>query len=507
MTTDRPTLDVAAHPQGLPDPRPRGQRQRRSSTSTRPPRRRSRGPCSTRWTRYYETHQRQRAPRRLPASPTRPPTRYEGGPRQGARFISARSDARDRVHQERHRGAQPGRPLVGPGQPARGRRRACSPRWSTTPTSCRGTCWRPSGASSCAGSRSPTTASSTSPTSTGCSTAPRLFGFTAMSNVLGTHHPGAPARRRRPRRRRRSPSSTPASTCPTSPTDVQAMGADFLAFSGHKMCGPDRHRRAVGPRGAARRHAAVPRRRRDDPRRPPRRLHAGRRSREVRGRHAADRRGHRLGAAVDYLDALGMDAVRAPRDGPHRLRHRRRSTERFGDDITHPRARTNVEAAAACCRSPSATSTPTTSPRCSTRPTCACAPATTAPSRSCGCSASAPPPGPASTSTTTTADVDALADALDAADRLLRLLDRAGPRRTDHHMPGLEDLYREIILDHYRNPRNRGELPTPPAVRSRGLQPAVRRRDRRLPRRRRRRRSTTSASAARAARSASPRRR
>ena len=26
-------------------------------------------------------------------------------------------------------------------------------------------------------------------------------------------------------------------------------------------------------------------------------------------------------------------------------------------------------------------------------------------------------------------------------------------------MPGLEDLYREIILDHYRTPRNRGELP------------------------------------------------
>ena len=25
-------------------------------------------------------------------------------------------------------------------------------------------------------------------------------------------------------------------------------------------------------------------------------------------------------------------------------------------------------------------------------------------------------------------------------------------------MAGLEDLYREIILDHYRNPRNRGEL-------------------------------------------------
>ena len=35
-------------------------------------------------------------------------------------------------------------------------------------------------------------------------------------------------------------------------------------------------------------------------------------------------------------------------------------------------------------------------------------------------------------------------------------------------MPGLEDLYREIILDHYRNPRNRGELEVPPAVRADG---------------------------------------
>ncbi len=33
-------------------------------------------------------------------------------------------------------------------------------------------------------------------------------------------------------------------------------------------------------------------------------------------------------------------------------------------------------------------------------------------------------------------------------------------------MPGLDDLYREIILDHYRTPRNRGELETPPAIES-----------------------------------------
>ena len=38
-------------------------------------------------------------------------------------------------------------------------------------------------------------------------------------------------------------------------------------------------------------------------------------------------------------------------------------------------------------------------------------------------------------------------------------------------MPGLEDLYREIILDHYRNPRNRGELETPPATRTEGFNP------------------------------------
>jgi len=38
-------------------------------------------------------------------------------------------------------------------------------------------------------------------------------------------------------------------------------------------------------------------------------------------------------------------------------------------------------------------------------------------------------------------------------------------------MPGLEDLYREIVLDHYRSPRNRGELATPPAVRAEGFNP------------------------------------
>jgi nitrogen fixation protein NifU and related proteins len=38
-------------------------------------------------------------------------------------------------------------------------------------------------------------------------------------------------------------------------------------------------------------------------------------------------------------------------------------------------------------------------------------------------------------------------------------------------MAGLEDLYREIILDHYRAPRNRGELDVPPAHKVEGFNP------------------------------------
>jgi nitrogen fixation NifU-like protein len=38
-------------------------------------------------------------------------------------------------------------------------------------------------------------------------------------------------------------------------------------------------------------------------------------------------------------------------------------------------------------------------------------------------------------------------------------------------MADLEELYREIILDHYRSPRNRGELQSPPAHRVEGFNP------------------------------------
>jgi len=38
-------------------------------------------------------------------------------------------------------------------------------------------------------------------------------------------------------------------------------------------------------------------------------------------------------------------------------------------------------------------------------------------------------------------------------------------------MSGLEDLYREIILDHYRAPRNKGTLESPPAIKTEGFNP------------------------------------
>src|SRR5262249_37829614 len=47
----------------------------------------------------------------------------------------------------------------------------------------------------------------------------------------------------------------------------------------------------------------------------------------------------------------------------------------------------------------------------------------------------------------------------------------SSPSDSGTPMPGLEDLYREIILDHYRAPRNRGELPVPPAAKAEGFNP------------------------------------
>lgn len=65
----------------------------------------------------------------------------------------------------------------------------------------------------------------------------RLVAFTHMSNVLGTINPAAEIIRLA----HQAGAITVvdgAQSVPHFPVDVQALGADFLAFSGHKMCGP-----------------------------------------------------------------------------------------------------------------------------------------------------------------------------------------------------------------------------------------------------------------------------
>jgi cysteine desulfurase/selenocysteine lyase len=65
----------------------------------------------------------------------------------------------------------------------------------------------------------------------------KVFAFTAMSNVLGTLTPV----RHLSDAAHAAGALAVVDACqyvPHNPTDVQAMGADFVAFSSHKLCGP-----------------------------------------------------------------------------------------------------------------------------------------------------------------------------------------------------------------------------------------------------------------------------
>ncbi len=65
----------------------------------------------------------------------------------------------------------------------------------------------------------------------------RLVAFTAKSNVLGTENPVA-AMAADARRAGARVVVDAAQAAPTGDVDMAAWGADFVAFSGHKMCGP-----------------------------------------------------------------------------------------------------------------------------------------------------------------------------------------------------------------------------------------------------------------------------
>ena len=204
--------------------------------------------------------------------------------------------------------------------------RSSSPRWSTTPTSCRGSCVAERTGATLrwfgAHRRRP---ARPRPTSTSVITErTKVVAFAHQSNVLGTVNPRRGDRRAGRARSARSSCSTRASRCRTCRSTCTALGVDFVAFSGHKMLGPTGIGVLWGRRelleamppflgggamiemvtmeGSTYAAAAA----------------------AVRGRHAArSPQAVGLGAAVDYLTALGMDAVARARARAHR---RTRST-------------------------------------------------------------------------------------------------------------------------------------------------------------------------------------
>jgi cysteine desulfurase/selenocysteine lyase len=138
----------------------------------------------------------------------------------------------------------------------------------------------------------------------------KLLGVTHVSNVLGTINP-VRGICREARRRGIVTVVDGSQAMPHMAVDIPAIGCDFYAFTGHKMCGPT----GTGALWARREHlVAMP------PflgggemikevhfdgtvfNDPPHRFEAG--TPNIAGQIG-------LGAAVDYLDALGMDNVAA----------------------------------------------------------------------------------------------------------------------------------------------------------------------------------------------------
>jgi len=138
----------------------------------------------------------------------------------------------------------------------------------------------------------------------------KLLGVTHVSNVLGTVNPVREICREA-RRRGIVTVIDGSQAVPHRPVDITAIGSDFYAFTGHKMCGPT----GTGALWARREHLAAM----------PPFIGGGEMIKEVRFEGTVfNDAPHKfeagtpniagfvgLGAAVDYLDALGMAAVEA----------------------------------------------------------------------------------------------------------------------------------------------------------------------------------------------------
>ena len=138
----------------------------------------------------------------------------------------------------------------------------------------------------------------------------KLLAFTHVSNVLGTVNPVADICREA-RRRGIVTLVDGSQALPHRPVDIPALGCDFYAFTGHKMLGPT----GTGALWARREHLQSM----------PPFLGGGEMIREVRFEGTTyNDPPHKfeagtpniagvigLGAAVDYLSAIGMDAIEA----------------------------------------------------------------------------------------------------------------------------------------------------------------------------------------------------
>ena len=444
---------------------------------------------------------RQRRPRGAHPRVSEVTTRLRGRPRQGGGVPQRAQPRRGHLHQQHHRGAEPAGLLVlerrrrsraPSGSGSARATRSSSPRWSTTATSCRGSCSRSAPARRSGGSRSTTTAAwSTRPIDEVINERTKVVVVRLPVQRARHDQPGARASSPGPRRSARCRSSTPRrprrtcrSTCRRSaPTSSRSPGTSSTARPASACSGAATTCSPTLPPflGGGEMIETV-----DDDR-----LDVRRAAASLRGRHADDRPGRRAGRG-------------------RRLRHRARHGE-------HPRrtsTRSPATRSSSCRRSPGCAS--------SARPTPVDRGATISfaldghpPARRRPAARRAGHRG-ARRASLRPAGLRALRNTRRPPERhsvCTRRRTRSTPwsRGVREGAGGvrsercsMDSMYQEIILDHYKHPQHRGLLD---AVRRRGAprQPDLRRRGDAAGARWPTARSPTSAGTARAARSARPR--